>query len=196
MFNLCWIKTKVFSILIKDFFFSPSHSNPNTGIIRFLHSWLINLLIMHGSESKAHWCFCVSSSSLCLLSFCLALEINGWSCRAQDTHAYRMGSHTLSHTHTHRGRAATKRLAKQKWEVMSHIWIFLFFSPRLSGKGQGRPPEAWQPTVPLRQLCQVSNISLGKSSEDKMVASFFQLRKVCYYFLSDPVVVSACLKWA
>lgn len=63
-FNLSWIKTKVFSILIKDFFFfSPSCSNPNTGIIRFLHSWLINLLIMHGSESKAHWCICVSSSS-------------------------------------------------------------------------------------------------------------------------------------
>lgn len=67
------------------------------------------------------------------LWFWLALEINGRSCRAWDAHAYRMGSHT----HTYRSRAATKRLAKQKWEVMSHIWIF---SPHLSGKGRGSPP--------------------------------------------------------
>lgn len=45
---------------------SSSYWNPNTGIIRFLHSWLINLLIMHGSQSNAHWCFCVSPYSMSL----------------------------------------------------------------------------------------------------------------------------------
>lgn len=58
-----------------------------------------------------------------------------------------VGLGTLMHivwTNTQR-QGRHKRLAKQKWEVMSHIWIS-------SGKGQGIPTEAWQPTVPLRHM--------------------------------------------
>lgn len=54
----CWIKTKLFSVLVIFIFFPAGNSN--TRIIRFLHSRLIKVLIMHGLESKAHWCFSAS----------------------------------------------------------------------------------------------------------------------------------------
>lgn len=54
---------------------------------------------------------------------------------------------------------------------MSHIWIEATQHPQKHD------------AVPLRHLCQVSNISLGKSIVDKTVAS------LCYR-LSDPMVVS------
>lgn len=101
----------------------------------------------------------------------------------------------LTHIHTKAGRQAglpQRGLAKQKWEVMSHIWTPTTFL--VKGRGGGTPSsEVWQLSRAFKTLVsgvkyQPGQIHCGR--DGRLILP----KKVCSYCLSDPMVVPVCLK--